>query len=332
MNLYRCHALLFGVLWLAACGNGDLPGSGRPEDLLSLPGPALRVTPADLDAALVCTDDLADAAQDPVLITPAFSTANESFGGYIRQLPTLGIPTCSITLPDHGFDDLQNAAEYVVLAVRRIHAISGRKIILFGHQHGPLDELWALTFWPDLPGKVSSLIALATPFQGTVAATGFCNVMMNCSPSVWQIAAGSDFITTLLARPLPPGVAITSISTNNDEVILPQPAASGREGITQIVLQDICPMSMSEHFTILSDNLTYELFLDAYAHPGQPANPANLPADICSGPRAMPAPAGGGEEESANSGGDGFFVEFPTNNLVNGVSAEPPLRDYALRP
>ncbi len=329
IHQHRHHPLLtallaLGIGVLASCG-GDAADAERAA--LIGPGPALSVSPDKLRSALSCTPDIAVARRDPVLITPAFSTAEESFGGYLAQLPALGIPTCSLTLPDHGFDDLQNAAEYVVYAVRKISAESGRKVILFGHQHGPLDELWALMFWPDLAGKVSSLVSLATPYQGTLAATVVCSGGRNCSPAVWQIAAGSQFLAALNARPLPAGLAVTSITTLFDEVIIPQPEAGRREGATNIVLQDICPGRPVEHFRILSDNLAYQLVLDAINHPGLPANVANLPADICSGPMSMPTPAG--SQGSGMPSTDGFLTEFPINNVTQGVSAEPTLRDYA---
>lgn len=68
-----------------------------------------------------------------MLLTPAFPSDEESFGwNYLPQLGPLGIPHCSVTIPDGGFGDLQHAAEYVVLAVRRMSDESGRKVILFG--------------------------------------------------------------------------------------------------------------------------------------------------------------------------------------------------------
>lgn len=320
--------ILLSVGLLLAAAGCSSEGSGLLAGESSLAtGPTLLVPQAQLAAALSCTPDLATATRDPVLITPAFSTAQESFSGYLAQLPALGIPTCSLSLPDNGFDDLQNAAEYVVYAVREMAALSGRKVILFGHQHGPLDQLWALMFWPDLPGKVSSLISLATPYQGTVTATAVCETGRRCSPAVWQIRAGSQFLAALNARPLPPGLAVTAITTLYDEVIIPQPEAGRREGAANIVLQDLCPGRMVEHFLILSDNLTYELVLDAINHPGEVSNPANLPAEICSGPRSMPTPAGA--QGSATPQLDGFLTQFPLNNVLEGVSAEPVLRDYA---
>ncbi|MGH8693613.1 MAG: esterase/lipase family protein [Burkholderiales bacterium] len=283
-----------------------------------------------MEQALKCSTDLTEVTRDPVLLTPAFSTDQESFGwNYLRQLPALGIPVCSLTIPDHGFGDLQNAAEYVVYAVRKMSEASGRKVILFGHQHGPLDELWALMFWPDIPVRVSSLISLATPYQGTTGAQMICALSGNCPPSVWQIATDSQFLHALNDRPLPAGPAYTSITTLYDELITPQPQASHRDGATNIVLQDICPGRLVEHFSILADNLAYALVLDAMEHPGAPANPANLPSSICAGPLFMPGVESPESAVSALGGITGFLSGFVLAIGTGSVNAEPPLRDYA---
>ncbi|AXQ30103.1 lipase [Solimonas sp. K1W22B-7] len=330
---------LLAALCLAACGGN--PSGAAPEDTLkegTAPaamdlGPALQVPLPELEKALTCTPDMLTATRDVVLITPAFTNDVDSFGwNYLRQLPALGIPTCSLAIPGHGFDDLQIAAEYVVHAVRKINAQSGRKLVLFGHQHGPLDEMWALKFWPDLASKVSSYISLATPHNGTVAAKYACMSFRRCPPSVWQIAAGSKFLAALKARPLPPGLAYTSISTNFDEVILPQPAASALQGGTQIVLQQLCAGRPIEHFTILADRVTYELVLDAINHPGQPADPARLEPGFCSGPLYMPGVINPASAIAALKGFGTFSFDFLIAVPVRGLAQEPPLREYALGP
>lgn len=320
------------ALLLAACG-----GSGGPTDdaaaasFAAAQGPALGVTTAQLETALRCSQALDAVGQDPVLLTPAFSTDEESFGwNYLRQLPALAIPVCSLTIPDHGFGDLQNAAEYVVQAVRRMSAESGRRVILLGHQHGPLDQLWALMFWPDIPTRVSSLISLATPYQGTSGAQRTCEAAGRCPPSVWQIRTGSQFLAVLNGRPLPVGPAYTSITTLYDELITPQPEASRREGATNLVLQEICPGRPVEHFSILADNLAYALVLDAIRHPGQPANPSRLPADICAGPLFMPGSESPESGAAALGGLLGFASGFGLALVTQSIEAEPPLRAYAM--
>lgn len=314
------------ALSLCACSSSQSPSA----DPSVAQGPKLAVPQAQLDAALVCTTDLGTAKRDPVLLTPAFSDDQESFGwNYLRQLPALGIPACSLSIPDDGFGDLQNAAEYVVNAVRSMSAQGGRKIIVFGHQHGPLDELWALTFWPDLATKVSAFISLATPYHGTAEAAAACNLGHLCPPSVWQIATGSQFLAALARQPLPQGPTYVSIATQFDELIVPQPETSMLAGATNIELQDICPLRPIEHFTILADNLAYQLVLQVLDHPEQAPDPALLPAGICLDALYMPGTLTPQSSISILQGlagfGTGFVLAFPKQ----GVNAEPELRDYA---
>ncbi|HSW14653.1 MAG TPA: hypothetical protein VLI06_17545 [Solimonas sp.] len=323
---------LLAVVLLAGCEGGDATTTTLPEsraEAVTSTGPALQLPATELDQALRCTPDVPTAIREVVLITPAFTDDIDSFGwNYLRQLPALGIPVCSLSIPGRGFDDLQIAAEYVVHAVRRIHAQSGRKVILFGHQHGPLDELWALQFWPDLAPMVASYISLATPHQGTTAAAQACRASRRCAPSVWQIAAGSRFLAALNARPLPPGIGYTSISTNFDEVILPQPTASTLPGGRQIVLQELCAGRPIEHFTILADRVTYELVLDAIRHPGEPADPARLAGNVCSGPLYMPGVIAPASAIAALRGFGTFAAQFAVAFGL-GKPAEPELREYA---
>ncbi|MCZ4498448.1 MAG: lipase [Marmoricola sp.] len=290
-------------------------------------GPRVSVTPAQLAKALVCSGPLAGLTRDPVLLTPAFSTGTESYGfGYQRQLPAIGITTCTLTLPDDGYGDLQYAAEYDVAAVRKISAASGRKVVLIGHQHGALDGLWALKFWPDLRTRVSDFVALATPFNGTTSAAQLCRSTRLCPASYWQISARSTFLAALSGS-LPPGPSYTSIASRYDELIVPQPSASRLAGARNVVLQDVCPGRPVEHFTILADNVTYLLVLDALTHPGA-ADPSRLPAGACTGPLYLPGVAG-------PVGGIGLvqgFVGFLTGLLTHvggSVPREPALRSYA---
>lgn len=290
-------------------------------------GPVLQVSASDLERALVCSGPLADLTRDPVLLTPAFSTGAQSYGfNYRRQLPALGITTCTLTLPDGGYGDLQRAAEYNVLAIRKMAAASGRKVVLIGHQHGALNGLWALKFWPDLAAQVSDYIAMATPFNGTTNAAQLCASTRRCPASYWQIAAGSHYLAAL-AGPLPVGPAYTSITTQYDELIVPQPSASRLAGARNIVLQDLCPGRPIEHFTILADNLTYRLILDALENPG-PSDPARIPGNVCRQSLYLPgvfSPAGAA---GVLQGFSGFLLGL-LPGLSGSVPAEPALRSYA---
>ena len=230
--------------------------AGRPS------GPALGIAKSKLAAALTCSPGFAKSKRAPVLLTPAFSSDELSYGwNYFRQLEADRIPFCSISVPDEGYGDLQRTAKFVVFAVRRMSHVSGRKVTLVGHQHGGLDELWALSFWPDVARSVSDLVTLATPLAGTTSSVALCAGDGHCTAALRQITKGSRFLAALRAAPLPRGVAITSISSKDDALITPQPAASRRRGVHHVLLQRICPGRVVDHFAALADNVAYRLFL-----------------------------------------------------------------------
>ncbi|MDJ0395665.1 lipase [Rhodococcus sp. G-MC3] len=288
-------------------------------------GPALTVEVDQLDSALTCTTDLHGVDRDPVLLTPAFATDQQSFGwNYLQSLPALGIPVCSLSLPNDGYSDLQVSAEYVVHAVRKMAAESNRKVVMMGHQHGPLNELWALEFWPDLPSLVSDFISLATPYNGTDSARNGCDKAKKFPPANWQIASGSNYLNALQARPLPDGPSYTSIYTKFDELIYPQPHASTLTGATNIAVQDICPLRPVEHFTILGDNVAYNIVLDALENDG-PAVRSRISKDLCL-TTLMPELVLSADSASSNFE---YFTGVPRHFLEDSVAAEPELASYA---
>lgn len=305
----------------ALCAFAVNPAIASADDV----GPPLTVDDGRLDSALTCTTDLHGVDRDPVLLTPAFATDQQSFGwNYLKSLPALGIPVCSLSLPDDGYADLQVSAEYVVHAARKMAADSNRKVVMMGHQHGPLDELWALKFWPDLPALVSDFISLATPYNGTDSARNGCDRSQKCPPANWQIATGSNYLNALDERPLPEGPEYTSIYTKFDELIYPQPHASTLADATNIAVQDVCPLRPVEHFTILADNVAYNIVLDALEHDG-PAMRSRISKDLCF-TTTMP-----GLEPSLDDVSDNieYFAGVPRHFLEDSVPAEPELASYA---
>ena len=98
------------------------------------------------------------------------------------------------------------------------------------------------------------------------------------------------------------------------------------------MLQDICPARLIEHFTILMDNLTYELVLQALDNPSVPPDPALLPASICNGSLYMPGIDDPATAIAALQGFGGFLLGFAVAIPEQGVAAEPPLRSYTTNP
>src|SRR5581483_9599477 len=98
----------------AAAGRGAAAG----------PGPALATDPVALDTALACPDGLHHPGRAVVLLVHGTATtATETWpSGLGRVLPAAGFDWCTVQLPGRALVDIQDSAEYVVAAVRRLRA------------------------------------------------------------------------------------------------------------------------------------------------------------------------------------------------------------------
>lgn len=256
------------------------------------PGPPLSVPTKRLAAALDCTPHLARAPRAPVLLVPG-TTLNpriEYSWSWEPALAELGRPFCTVTLPGDAMGDVQVAGEYVVYAIRRMHARSNRRVDVIGHSQGGMVPRWALRFWPRTRPMVDDLIGLSPSNHGTVDAIPACAA--GCAPAFWQQRTGSRFLRALNSyRETFRGVSYSSIYTRTDEVVVPNlgPAASssvhGGGGRTaNVAIQQVCPLDTAEHLAIGTyDNTAYELAVDALAHRG-PANADRIAASACARP------------------------------------------------
>src|SRR5262249_42742789 len=124
------------------------PGAFAPLDR---PGPALDVPVATLQAALHCSGDFAHSTLEPVLLNPATGVTpvqNYSWN-YEHAFDAQHRPWCTVTMPYHTEGDIQIAGEYLVYAIRTVHAMAHRRIAVMGHSQGGMSMRWALRFWPD---------------------------------------------------------------------------------------------------------------------------------------------------------------------------------------
>ena len=89
-------------------------------------GPALQVPGKALRAALRCTASVATDAREPILLVPGTTmTPEENFSwNYEPALVSLGLPYCTVELPNKAMTDIQVAGEYVVYALRKMSRLS----------------------------------------------------------------------------------------------------------------------------------------------------------------------------------------------------------------
>jgi triacylglycerol esterase/lipase EstA (alpha/beta hydrolase family) len=255
------------------------------------PGPALDVPLADLSASVQCTANATDASREVVLFVPGTTaTPIVNFGwNWFPALDKLRWPYCSVTLPKNAMGDMQQASEYVVYAIRHVYAISGRKVVLIGHSQGGVEPRFALRFWPDTRPMVDDYIALDATNHGTVIANALCAPVVGCAPAIWQQTYESSFTQAMNSyQETFPGISYTDIYTRTDDIVQPNLNESGSTSlhggggeITNVAIQDICPLDVSEHLAIGTyDPVAYAIVMDALTHAG-PANPARINRSVC---------------------------------------------------
>jgi hypothetical protein len=102
----------------------------------------------------------------------------------------------------------------------------------------------------------------------------------------------------------------------------------GGGAITNVAIQDVCPLDPSDHLAIgVQDLVAYDLAVDALEHPG-PADPARAAASdagICTPLALMP----GINPATYPSDAAGVLLDLATNSATApAVNAEPPLACY----
>ncbi len=296
------------------------------------PGPPLSVPQAQLDGSLLCTGNVTNAPRAPVLLVPGTGgdPAQNYAWSWEPALNDLGIPWCALTLPDHTQGDIQIAGEYVVNAIRTMYVRAGRRISIIGHSQGGMLPRWAFRFWPDTRSMVDDDIGFAASNHGTSAAGPAC--ALGCSPADWQQSDKAEFIKALNSyQETFPGISYTEVYTHTDEVVTPNSDDTGSSSvhggggeITNVAIQQVCPLDLSEHLALgTQDNTAYALAIDALSHPG-PAIPSNVSQSVCTD-LLMPGIDKTTYAADAASAALGF-----AQNVAGApqVTAEPPLRCY----
>lgn len=295
--LCSCAVLLLVAVPLAGAAAGYAP--------VDRPGPDL--SQELLERSVRCTSDVAGADREPVLLLPATTvTSEQNYGfSYERLLRARGIPYCTSDSPidPQNMGDMQVRAQFVTYAIRHMYRLAGRKIAVMGHSQGGMIMRWSLRFWPDTRSMVDDVIGVAAPNHGSTVVIALC--APTCAPSLWQQRAGSAFVRALNSgQETFPGISYTEIYSRTDEFVQPNLNDEGTSSlhggggrITNVAVQDICPLDAAEHLSIGTlDPVASALVIDALGHDG-PAKPSRIDRGICGrlvmpGTNAVEGPAG----------------------------------------
>lgn len=163
------------------------------------------------------------------------------------------------------------------------HSTGAAKVALVGHSEGATMPYWYLKLGGGA-AKVAKMIGLASAVHGaggeflpdTGIHTGSAGQF---APA--QILPGSEFMRQLHDGGITvPGVAYTQIVTRYDEVVPYTAGLIHEPGVTNHVVQDLCPENFADHLSINSDPVTSRLVLNALdpAHAEPPTCTLVLPA------------------------------------------------------
>jgi triacylglycerol lipase len=202
--------------------------------------------------------------------------------GYCVYALTYGVAPEMSGLPVSfgGMNRIQDSAKELASFVTKVRRATGAaRVDLVGHSQGTLMPDYYAKF---LGGahRIHSYISLAPLWHGTglgdvrpLLALAFGDAVTDppvpfCA-ACGEMSTSSDFMATMRAGGVAvPGIHYTNIVTRYDELV--RPYTSGIEpGMTNIVLQDRCPLDFTEHFEIAADKNATVLVLNALdpAHP-----------------------------------------------------------------
>lgn len=181
-----------------------------------------------------------------------------------------------------------SAKELKVFVDKVLASTRARKVDIVGHSQGGMMPRYYLAFLGGAK-KVNHLVGIApsnhgtqgviTPAPGDATGTGTAGFV--CQACADQ-SAGSAFLTTLNSRgDTVKGVYYTVLSTRYDEVVTPfqsQFLAGAATQVTNITLQDACPLDVIDHDQTPNDPVVHQWVLNALSKIGAPADAGFRPA------------------------------------------------------
>ena len=288
----RAALLLCSLLVLAACAcapasaaqlpviyNGAL-GYSHVSPTASPPGAndwACRPSAAHPRPVVLVNGTFADMSDNWQALSPLLHNH-----GYCVYAFNYGAHEGSGALGVYGVGDIAASAAELSSFVDRVLAATGvARVDLVGHSQGGMMPRYFLKNLGGA-GEVRNLVGLSPSNHGTTlngiftlaggfpGATGLLGVCLACE----QQQAGSPFITALNAGgETEPGVRYTVIQSRFDEVVTPYDSAFlAGPAVTNILLQDQCPLDAGEHLSMPYDHIADADVLTALdpAHPVRP--------------------------------------------------------------
>jgi triacylglycerol lipase len=186
----------------------------------------------------------------------------------------------------------QSAVELSAFVDRVLETTHTTKVDIVGHSEGAIMPDYYIEYLGGA-AKVAHYVGVSGVKHGTTLhglgtfVSTFDALFPGADPtsslcgSCQEFLVGSDYVASIEARAPANGVVYTNISTRYDELVSPYTSSflTG-PNVTNITLQDHCPLDFSDHLSIISSPITGQYILNALdpAHARAPKCTLVLPA------------------------------------------------------
>ena len=226
-------------------------------------------------------------AEHPFPVVLVHGTLEDQTISWLLASPAIkrhGYCVFALDYGHRGTDPIQDSAIQLRDFVDRVREATGaERVSIVGHSQGGLMARYYIKFLGGAEA-VDDLIGLAPSNHGTTLALAAPVGNLIC-PACTQQAAGSDFLAELDVGDETPGpVSYTQVETRYDEIVMPYTSAFLAPGpnTTNVLLQDACPLDLSDHVLITHDPVAIDWAIEALDRPG-PADPAFRPNCLLGG-------------------------------------------------
>lgn len=196
------------------------------------------------------------------------------------SLANLGYCVYSLNYGNGGTDPVATSSQQIASFVNQVLTKTGAsKVDLVGHSEGGFQVEYIPKMITGMAAKVNAVVALAPPTHGTtlwglsylIQAVGLSSTVGSGCGACADLLAGSTAVQALDNGPIAqPGIAYTTIISKYDEAITPYTSAAINEpGVTNIVVQDVCPSDPVGHTGLAYDSGPLNMVENALdpAHP-----------------------------------------------------------------
>lgn len=173
----------------------------------------------------------------------------------------------------YGVGDMRGSARELARVVDRVLASTGaRRVDLVGHSQGGLMPLYYLSLIGGAR-KVRRMIGIEGPVNGmslygvlTLVASNPLTAALAYAaiPAMADVTTGSRFVRSIARAGLvEPEVRYVSIVSSASGVIaVPEARLPRAPNTKNIVLQDVCPLDLADHGTVVYDDITLRVVMN----------------------------------------------------------------------